>query len=110
MLALDESCTQEIRSGFDSSALGGPYHYSAGPDDQINLLGSFLRAMGGMAIQYVCTDQSGNKLPRMHTPQEFQQVYQDGATAKATLIFKFHQLRAHVEGAATIAEVEAIHW
>ncbi|MGA7934721.1 MAG: hypothetical protein WCA35_14345 [Kovacikia sp.] len=100
-------CTQTIRSGFGSLALGSLHRYSSELEDQINLLGA--TALGA-ALYYVCSDSEGVKMARFHTQAQLLQVYQDGVTMKQQNIYHFHELRLAVESAETISDVNAINW
>ena len=40
LIYFSELATEDVVSGFDSSALGTPHHYDSQPEDQLNLVGS----------------------------------------------------------------------
>lgn len=104
---LSDACSNAIRSGFQSSALGEPHHYSSELEDQLNLLGATLL---GVDLDYVCSNAEGLKIARSHTSAQMQQVYGDGAMTKQILIYQFHQLRQQVEAAESVEAVGTISW
>ena len=110
---LSEQCRNSIVAGFKSAALGSDHWYDGDIEDQINIMGA---AAAGMDLPFRCypIDANGNKIaPKtfiLHTAAQLQQVYQDGVAFKLAQLEKLESLRAQVEAATTVAEVEAIQW
>lgn len=106
---LSTACSDAIRAGFVSDALGYDYWYSTAKDeDQVNLTFS---SLSGLDQKFVCTEVStGIKSLRMHTGDQMQKVGQDGAKAKTDLIEIYYEKVAAVEAATTTEEIEAITW
>lgn len=72
--AIGADCTAYIAGGFNSSALGEPYHYSSAIDDQVNLNGQVLL---GLDDVYPCYDADQVLAFRPHTIEQLQKVSLD---------------------------------
>lgn len=110
--ALSSACKAEILSGFVSSALGAAHKYDGDLESQMNLAGAKDYAVANnVAVNFTCTNQAtGVKASVSHTPAQIQQAFNDGAAFKMSRLSKFRTLKAQVEAAATVAEVEAVVW
>lgn len=105
---LSEQCQASIFNGFTSEALGSPYLYEGGYEDQINIstLGT-----AGMDSPLTCIDpETGIKEPRLHTAAQLHQVFLDGAAFKVQQIQKYYALKAQVEQAMSAEGMESIQW
>lgn len=112
---LREACTQQIVSGFVSSALGAAHTYPAKPQDQANLTGSVLASLlpgnpTNWATPFWCADTTGAWAYQMHSAAQIQQVGQDAKTAIVAALVKNETLAAQVSAATTTAQVDAIVW
>lgn len=72
--AIAADCTAYIAGGFNSSALGEPFHYSSAIDDQVNLNGQVLL---GLDDVYPCYDADQVLAFRPHTIEQLQKVSLD---------------------------------
>jgi hypothetical protein len=104
-------CRTAIRAGFESDALGAVHTYDSNTiEDQVNLIGTQPLAIAGLSVAYVCTDKAGLKEARLHTPEQMQKVFADGALKKQEYLVRFHQLRLLVEQADSAETLESIQW
>lgn len=105
--AINEHCDRLLTS-FSSSALGEEYIYDMTLEDQINLMGL---ALAKIDTFFRCTRKSDKiKDNYEHTAEQIAQVYQDGLTYKAQIIYDCGLLKKHIQACTTLAEVEAISW
>ncbi len=109
---LSASCKAEILAGMVSSALGTPHKYDGDIESQLNLAGAKDYAVANnVSVDFTCTNQAtGVKAAVTHTPAQIQQAFNDGAVFKMARLSKFRTLKAQVEAAATVADVEAVVW
>lgn len=109
---LNKACDKELES-FKSSALGEEYTYDLATEDQINYIGL---ALAGQDAFMRCYKVDGNgeivgyKQNLPHTAAQIKQAYADGSAHKLAQITKCGELKAKVELATSIEEVEAISW
>lgn len=106
---LKAACSEAIRAGVVSSALGSPHLYDTDKDsDQLNLVGAGLL---GLDIAYTCTDiATGIKAQRVHTAAQMAQVYHEGVALKGGMIGHLNDLRTQLDAATDIAAVDAVVW
>ena len=108
---INTACRAQIVAGFESSALGAAHFYPFKPEDQSNLMSTFmLSQISAMDKPFKCWDSSGVSGYRMHTTAQLQQVGQDAEAHKMTALVKANTLKAQIEVATTKAAVEAIVW
>lgn len=103
---LEAKTTEEINSGFESSALGAKHQYDS---EQHNIDWIQAAALSGAAAEITCDDLKGtatSKAPRQHTAAQCKTVLTDGMAALLSRKTKFRGLRDQVNAAA----VEAIKW
>ncbi|MEE9357455.1 DUF4376 domain-containing protein [Candidatus Vondammii sp. HM_W22] len=114
--ALKEACSNAIRAGIYSDALGSSHHYDTDKEiDQINLVGA---GLAGVDILYTCTEvSSGIKAQRLHTAAHINQVFKEAAAEKVRLLGVLYERAAQLEAVeitTTIevaqAEIETITW
>lgn len=109
--AINLACRTEIVAGFESSALGTAHHYPFDPEDQSNLMSTFMLAKElNVDKPFKCWDTAGVVGYRMHTVAQLQLVGQDAETHKMAALMKAATLKAQIDAATTAAEVEAIVW
>ncbi|WP_271105104.1 phage tail protein [Pseudomonas tohonis] len=107
---IDQACEAAITGGFWSSALGAPHRYSSQMDDQLNLFGAVLRAVG---MLYACYDEAGVKAFREHSAQQLHQVGADFSEYKLQQLQHAHVLKQQLDTARTagdLAALEAVSW
>ena len=108
---INAACRAQIVAGFESSALGAAHLYPFKPEDQSNLMSTFmLSQISAMDKPFKCWDSSGVSSYRMHTTAQLQQVGQDAETHKMAALVKANTLKAQIAAATTLAEIEAIVW
>ena len=108
---INDAAETEIVSGVVSDALGSPHTYDTELEDQINLLGTERKAaLTGQPQPYKCAGEDGIKAFRMHTPEQLQQVLDDGAAMKLTILQKAATLKLQAAAATTEAELALIVW
>lgn len=105
---LNSACNAAILAGFESSALGAPHFYDFDYEAQINLAGMLNAIANAMITGSISWKASG--VPTDHTIDQFKQLYADGLAFKNAQIQRYWALKAQVNAAATIAEVEAVVW
>lgn len=105
--AINAACGAAILAGFDSSALGATYHYTATLEDQANLLGLIAIGAGG---DFTCVDAAGVKARRAHTAAQLKKVLADGGIFKDQLLAKARALKDAVAAAVDVAAVDAVVW
>lgn len=109
---LNNACDANLLS-FESDALGETHTYDAELEDQLNLMGLVI---AGVDSFYRCykTDTNGEivgfKENKAHTAAQLKKVYADGSTKKLTQIAKCGQLKALVDNAISVEEVQKIAW
>jgi len=114
---LEASCATTITNGFTSSALGSPYAYPSGVTDQANLTACVGASQlpvnasdANWTVPFMCADANGVWVRRPHTAAQIQQVGLEGMTHIVGLLEKKDGLEASVNGASTVAEVQAVTW
>lgn len=108
--AVNTACDSTITSGFTSSALGAPHHYSSDLVDQLNLAGSVLR---GLDMPYACRDEQGVKAFRLHTAEQLRQVGDDFTLYKLQLLQYANDLKQQLDQALAVGDIETmerINW
>ena len=102
------ACKATIEGGFTSDTLGTVHTYeSATPQDQINVLGA---KESDKDRYFTCIDSNGVKDRRLHTKLQIKAIFDAGDAHIDTNMAKFYTLKAAVEAATTIAEVDAVVW
>jgi len=104
---INAACEAAIIGGFVSLALGSPHTYDSNRDDQTNLIGAHL---AGVARPYPCTDASGAKVVLQHTASQITQVFNDGVLFKEAHLTKAATLKAQLDAATTVADVQEVMW
>ena len=107
---LKAKTAEEIKSGFESSALGAMHKYDS---EQHNIDWIQAATLSGAATKITCDDgkgEAGSKTPREHTAAQCKTVLADGMAALLSHKTKFRTLRDQVNAAADVAAVEAITW
>jgi hypothetical protein len=113
---LSSACSQSIKSGFTSSALGSTYTYPSGLVDQQNLSTAVSTSMiPGTASTWTtpfwCANSSGTWAWISHTASQIQQVQIDWLAAKSALQSKYASLSAQVLAVqTTVDDVAKIVW
>lgn len=104
---LNALCDSRLLS-FESSALGEIHSYDSKLEDQLNLLGL---VSAGVDSFFRCVKKGESvKENKPHTKAQLAQVYKDGLTYKSEQIYKCGLLKAKVEAAKTLDEVQSIAW
>jgi predicted NAD/FAD-dependent oxidoreductase len=105
---LNTKCGQVIVSGFVSSALGVAHTYPSDLEAQGNL-GMALKRLEDttLASIYFKTIDTGYLA---HTKTQLTQVFYDGFDYGNVQITHYNQLKAQVNAATTVAQVQAIVW
>ncbi|MDI7224669.1 hypothetical protein [Leptospira santarosai] len=98
-------CEKKITAGFSSDALGAPYFYVSDRDDQLNLVD--LVSLNA-SVLYKCTDKNGIKEYRNHTVDQIKQVLNDGVIRKTFLLQKCASLKAAIQAANAIKDLDKI--
>ncbi len=112
---LSAACSAAIVAGFPSSALGSACTYPSQPNDQTNLIGAVTASQSpGLpstwTCNFWCADSTGAWALRSHTAAQIQQVLADAVVAREAFCAKLAGLVGQVDGATTLAEVQAIAW
>lgn len=107
LLLLSIEAKRQITKGFYSSALGSEHFYGSQETDQLNLIGS---CAVGVDMPYPCRDSRLVWERKLHTNAELIQVAGDGALRKQSVLAYLDGLRSQIDGAATVADVEAVLW
>jgi len=112
---LDTACAAAILAGFDSNALGQPYHYPAKLTDQSNLQASVLASLQpGLTADWVtpvwCQDATGTWAYCDHTAAQIQQVGTAGKDAINACIARKIEREQEVAEATTLDAVNAVRW
>ncbi len=94
-----------IVKGFDSSALGTPYHYDNQITDQVNLADAVTL---GTSVMFKCTDATGKKALVQHTSSQIQDVRSDSIKFKMQLLQQADTLKQQAANALTIDDVNKI--
>ena len=101
----------QIVAGFWSSALGTPKFYTAGYDDQLNLIG--VRA-DNTDTYFSCKNLPTDiqKTYYLHTAAMIQQVFADGKNFKLMVLQQFNNLKDQILSPTTdtIAKINSIVW
>ena len=107
---LKNKTDSEIKSGFESAALGGAHKYDS---EQHNIDWIQAAVLSATETQITCDDLKDNadsKKPRKHTAAQCKQLLTNGMAKLLERKTKFRRLRAQVNAATTVAAVEAITW
>lgn len=107
ILELRKLCERDIINGFQSSALGEPYYYQSGRDDQLNLIGV---VTAGEDTLYKCSLDGTLWEYKIHTITQLKQVLKDGKAIKSNLLQKYTTLKNQILNTTSIEELEAIKW
>jgi hypothetical protein len=114
--SLSAACQAAIYAGFTSSALGALHSYPFQDKDQVNLTGDVMLSIlpsaqaSGWTVPFWCADSAGVWAMRPHTAVQIQQVGQDAAAMKLTMVSKNISFASQVEMAMTIPDVQAVTW
>lgn len=113
--ALTTECAATITGGFPSSALGSSYSYPSKPTDQANLVACVTASLlpgntSSWATKFWCEDSSGGWAFREHTAAQIQKVGQDGKSFIESQQAQLETLKAKVDSATTVSDVDAISW
>jgi hypothetical protein len=108
-------CATAITGGFQSSALGKAYTYPSTQNDQANLNANVVSSLlPGIPADWttlqICGDANGEWAYLPHTAEQIRQVGTDGKAAIIGFLTKNAGLRAQIEAATTVAEVQALNW
>lgn len=95
--------------GFVSNALGENHIYDLDLEDQLNLMGLMVANIDSL---FRCARQSQPAIKEYfsHTKEQIKQVYTDGVEYKSTILFKSGELKARLQQATTLEEINAIVW
>ena len=112
--AFNAACSAQIMNGFQSVALGEPYHYPAKKQDQDNLFASVAESLipglpEGWTTPLWCAAVDGKWEMRPHTVAQVQQVGREGKAATLVAMGKNEQLRQQGDAAAD-EQLDAIVW
>lgn len=113
--ALYAACSDAIKSGYTSSALGAKHTYPSGATDQTNMLGSVTDSLlpnipDDWTTPFWCADDAGAWAMRDHTAAQIQQAGADGKAWVVECQQKLTGLVAQVQAAPTAAAVGGITW
>lgn len=112
---INAACGSQIIQGFTSDALGSIKHYQGEQIDQLNLIGV---VAGGIDDMFKCGTEDASFATNgiiawayePHTIAQLTQVLNDGKAYKQTLLQKAYTLKAEIEAASIVDEVNAIAW
>ena len=105
---LYKSCSVQIVSGFQSSALGSIHEYPSKREDQGNLIGSV--SSGLPNIDFWCADEAGLWQLRTHTLSQITQVLADAATLRIGYSAKLAGLIAKINELTNITKIKNVVW
>ena len=113
--ALRAACQQEIRSGYDSAALGASFTYPADEIDQRNMIAAVLASLlpglpAEWATPFWCADQDGLWAMRDHTAAQIQRAGADGKSVVVAAQQKLARLLEYVAAANTRADLDGLAW
>jgi hypothetical protein len=105
---LDYLCNVAILGGFTSNCLGNDHYYTFDYESQMNFSGSLNAFTAGILNDSIVwkTDQ-GNKL---HTLEQFKQLFTDGLVHKQSTITKYWVLKEQVLSLELKQDVLLIEW
>jgi hypothetical protein len=106
---LDDLCNKTILAGFTSSALGAPHQYDFDEEAQRNFAGALALMNADSTITSI-TWKTVDAGPLPHTRDQFIQLCKDGFAFKESQIQKYWNLKAQVQQASSIDQVNAITW
>lgn len=106
-IVLSNQCEEAIVGGFTSLVTG--YKYRTNRDDQLNMVGKYIKVMDDTSITQVAwkTEDVGYHI---HSRADFLAVYDEAFNHKENTIFKLKDLRDQVDAAITHDEIVAIVW
>jgi hypothetical protein len=112
---IKSACSNEIISGFKSSALGTEHTYPSNETDQKNLNGCITSSLlhtsdPTWTINFWCADTTGNWEFTAHTAEQIQQVGMDCINFIQLQQNRCNQLITQLSSATTEAEFDAIVW
>jgi hypothetical protein len=112
---LTAACNTAIVGGYTSSALGAVHSYPNNPIDQINMLSALSESMQanlavGWTTAFWCADSSGTWAMQPHIGVQIQQAAADMKAWVDACRIKLASRTAAVQGAATVAAVQAVSW
>ena len=112
---ISKACRDLILSGFDSDALGAPYHYPAKELDQQNLLACVTDSLypdlpANWTTKFWCVDSAGVWEFRPHTAVQIQQVGCEGKAIIMAAMDKNEQLQTQVALSNSIEAINQIIW
>ena len=112
--ALRAACTQEIRDGYASAALGSPHTYPASEVDQRNMIAAVTASLlpglpADWSTPFWCADPAGDWAMRDHTAAAIQRAAVDSRVAVVAAQTKLAALLARVS-AADSADLDGIVW
>lgn len=106
VVAVNQSCLQEITGGFWSAALGDRFFYDSAIEDQLNLTGLILRGFGG---GYACRDESGVTDFRDHASDQLLQIGNEFTEFKLQRLRKANDLKQALAAARAAADLDALN-
>ena len=106
-IILKNKCKLLIEAGFTSSALGADHHYNSELENQTNLI---LAATRNTSVNYKCVDANNVKVPRLHTPQQINQVINDFESHRQARIDELEVFTGLIDVATTQAEIKGVGW
>ncbi|MDE1715758.1 hypothetical protein PWG14_25150 [Chromobacterium amazonense] len=111
---LQAACGSAITAGFTSSALGKPNYYGSLQTDQLNLQTQFAASLSGSppsTYSIYCSPTPVQNPPLVqHTQAQMLQVLADLNAWRTAQQQKYDALVKQVQGAKTVADVQAVVW
>ncbi|RXJ86954.1 hypothetical protein [Arcobacter sp. CECT 8985] len=108
--SINTSCETTITSGFPSSALGSGYIYPSQRDDQLNLQGLIIDGSDDFFKCKVAADENAEWELKPHTIDQLIIVGKALKSHVKTNTARAYELKAQINAAATIEELDGINW